>query len=263
MKVLLSTHSPFIVRGAPVDAKVYWLQEGAKNSEDRLAVELAIGWGAFGKKAILISEDTNLGHLRKIIAQWPEVDRNVAFYPGSGFKSLPTPNQAKEIHDALGGKYKIIVHRDRDALTDAEVARLVADYQAEGIHLWFPQEADVEAYFCQPIFIEAFLGCTLAEADVFLNGVLGNQQPIREQFNSQRAALNQELYKHGGSPTNDDVWNEFAVRPLKGAKGKHVLGQLQNSIGQHKFSKSLILGSNLNGQVALDLKHKIEQVFAA
>ncbi|MCR6626064.1 MAG: AAA family ATPase [Pseudoxanthomonas sp.] len=263
MKVLLSTHSPFIVRGAPVDAKVYWLQEGAKNSEDRSAVELAIGWGAFGKKSILISEDTNLAHLRKIISQWPEVDRNVAFYPGSGFKALPTPKQAKEVHDALGGKYKIIVHRDRDALTDAEAARLIAEYQSEGIHLWLPQEADVEAYFCQPNFVETFLGCTLAEAETFLNGVLANQQTIREQFNSQRAALNQELHKQGGSPTNDDVWNEFATRPLKGAKGKYVLGQLQNSIGQHKFSKALILGSNLNGQVALDLKHKIEQVLAA
>ena len=260
MKVLMTTHSPFIVRGAPVDAKVYWLQDGVKNSDDRPAVELAIGWGAFGKKAILLSEDGNTVHLRKIIAQWPEVDRNVAFYPGSGFKALPTPKQAKEIHDALGGKFKIIVHRDRDALADEEVTRLVAEYQAEGVHLWFPQESDVESYFCQPNFIESFIGCTLVEAENFLNDVLGNHQPIREQFNSQRAALNQELYKQGGSPTNDDVWNQFAPRPLRGAKGKYVLGQLQNTIGQHRFSKALILGSKLNGQVALDLKHKIEQI---
>lgn len=262
MKVVMTTHSPFIVRGAPVDAKVYWLQGGTKNSEDREAVELAIGWGAFGKKAILLSEDGNVAHLRKIIAQWSEVDRNVAFYPGSGFKSLATPKQAKEIHDALGGKFKIIVHRDRDSLTDDEVARLVAEYQAEGIHLWLPQESDVEAYFCQPNFIESFLGCTFADAEAHLIGVLANQQPIRDQFNSQRAALNQELYKQGGSPTNEDVWNQFAARPLKGAKGKYVLGQLQNVIGQQRFSKTLILSSSLNGQVALDLKHKIEQVLA-
>lgn len=263
MKVVMTTHSPFIVRGAPVDAKVYWLQEGARNSEDRSAVELAIGWGAFGKKAILISEDGNLANLRKIIEQWPDVDRNVAFYPGSGFKSLPTPKQAKEIHDALGGKFKIIVHRDRDALTDDEAARLAAEYLAEGIHLWFPQESDVESYFCQPNFIESFLGCPFAEAEGYLAGVLGaHPDPIREQFNSQRAAINQELYKQGGSPTNDDVWNQFAARPIKGAKGKFVLGKLQDSIGQHKFSKTLILRRKLSGLVALDLKHKVEQVLA-
>lgn len=263
MKVLMTTHSPFIVRGAPVDARVYWLQDGVKNSEDREAVELAIGWGAFGKKVILISEDGNLAHLRAIIAQWPEIERNVAFYPGSGFKSLPTPRQAKEIHDALGGKFKIIVHRDRDALTDTEVARLITQYQKEGIHLWFPQESDVEAYFCQPSFIESFLRCTLSDAEAYLDDALGKQQPIKEQFCNQRATLNQELHKQGGSPTNDDVWAEFASRPLKGAKGKFILGQLQNAIGQHIFSKTLILSSKLNGQVALDLKHKIEQVLSA
>lgn len=264
MKVLMTTHSPFIVRGAPVDARVYWLQDGAKNSEDRSAVELAIGWGAFGKKAILISEDGNIAHLRKIIEQWPEVDRNVAFYPGSGFKQLPKPKQAKEIHDALGGKFKIIIHRDRDSLTDDEVASLIAEYQAEGVHLWFPQESDVESYFCQPDFIESFLSCSQSDAENYLLAVLDtHQQPIRDQFNSQRTALNQELYKEGGSPTNDDVWMQFAERPLKGAKGKFVLSKLQNTIGQQKFTKDMILGSKLNGHVALDLKHKIEQVLGA
>lgn len=263
MKVLMTTHSPFIVRGAPVNAKVYWLQDGAKNSEDRSSVELALGWGAFGKKAILISEDGNLAHIRKIIEQWPELDRNVAFYPGSGFKSLPTPKQAKEIHDALGGKLRIIVHRDRDALTDDEAAKLVAKYNDEGIYLWLPQESDVEAYFCQPRFIESFLDCTLAEAEAHLSGVLSkNQQPIRDQFNSQRTALNQELYQQGGSPANDDVWKQFAQRPLRGAKGKYVLGQLQNAIGNALFSKALILGATWKNQVALDLKHQIEQVLA-
>lgn len=264
MKVLMTTHSPFIVRGAPVDARVYWLQEGAKNSEDRSAVELAIGWGAFGKKAILISEDGNTAHLRKIIEQWPEIDRNVAFYPGSGFKQLPKPKQAKEICDALGGKFKIIVHRDRDSLTDGEVDGLIAEYQAEGIHLWLPRESDVESYFCQPSFIEFFLSCSLVEAEKYLSDVLdGHSQPILDQFNKQRVAINQELYKEGGSPTNDNVWDQFSGRTLKGGKGKFVLGKLQNAIGQQRFSKEAILGSKLNGQIALDLKHKIEQVLDA
>lgn len=264
MKVLMTTHSPFIVRGAPVDARVYWLQDGAKNSEDRSAVELAIGWGAFGKKAIMISEDGNIAYLRKIIEQWPEVDRNVAFYPGAGFKSLPTPKQGKEIHDALGGKFKIIVHRDRDALTDNEVTKLVADYQAEGVHLWFPKESDIEAYFCQSSFLESFLDCTLAEADAYLAEVFeAYSVPISDQFIKHRAAHNDELHKAGGSPRNEDVSTQFSVRPLKGAKGKFVLGNLSNRIGQHKFSKTLILASKLNGQVALDLKHKIEQVLGA
>jgi predicted ATPase len=264
MKVVMTTHSPFIVRGAPSDARVYWLQEGAKNSLDRTAVELAIGWGAFGKKIVLVSEDSDLGFLRKLIAQWPEIDRNVAFYPGSGFKNLPTAQQAAELCSALGGKYKIVVHRDRDSLTDDETAKLVEAYEAEGVHLWLPAGSDVESYFCCPSFIELFVQCTSAEATGYVDAVLDKHPvPIREQFNKQRAAHNEELHKQGGSPTSDDVWASFQQRQLKGAKGKFVLGQLKTAIGSQKFSKEAILAAKLSGSVGLDLKHELEKALTS
>ncbi|MBY8337992.1 ATP-binding protein [Alteriqipengyuania sp. NZ-12B] len=50
LKILLTTHSPFIVRGAPAEANVTWLAEGEVVTDDRSTVELALGWGAFGKK---------------------------------------------------------------------------------------------------------------------------------------------------------------------------------------------------------------------
>jgi hypothetical protein len=48
--------------------------------------------------------------------------------------------QAIELYEALGKQYKIIVHRDRDSLTDAEIQRLVNDYESDGIKLWFPEQ---------------------------------------------------------------------------------------------------------------------------
>ena len=108
LKILLTTHSPFIVRGAPQSTKVFWLKDGVVESENRREVELSLGWGAFGKKIIIISEDANTSFLKKIISQWPELDKFVTFYPGSGYKSIPTPTQAVEVSEALGGKYKIL-----------------------------------------------------------------------------------------------------------------------------------------------------------
>lgn len=263
MKVVMTTHSPFIVRGAPSDSKVYWLHEGAKNSEDRTAVELAIGWGAFGKKVVFVSEDSDLAFARKLVAQWPEIDRNVAFYPGSGFRSLPSARQAAELHEALGGKYEIIVHRDRDSLTNAEVEVLRDAYTAAGVHLWLSFGPDIEAYFCDPTFLELFLQCTAAEAVGHVEAVLAKHPvPIREQFDRQRASHNEELHKQGGSPTNDDVWTSMQAKPLKGAKGKFVLRQLTNEIGQATFSRDKILTAELNGTLGIDLKHLIEEILA-
>lgn len=263
IKILLTTHSPFIVRGAPPGTNVCWLQEGNVESQNRQLVEIALGWGAFGKRIILVSEDSHTALLRKLVSQWPEIDRAVAFYPGNGFKSLPTAHQANELAATLGGKFKILVHRDRDSMTDDETQRLSAQYEAEGVNSWFPQESDVESYFCTTNFLEIFLSCSQQQASDYVTDILTQHAiPIRDQFNSQRATHNQELYPAGGSPINDDVWNAFQQRPLKGAKGKFIFNQMKNKVPAGAFSVDKVLNGTLGGQVALDLKHKIEQILA-
>ncbi len=263
VKIILTTHSPFIVRGAPAGTNVCWLQDGAIESQNRSLVEVALGWGAFGKRLIIVSEDSNTSLLKKLIAQWPEVDRAVAFYPGNGYKNIPTPLQAKELYETLGGKFKILVHRDRDSLTDEESNKIVSQYQAQGAGLWFPVESDVESYFCKVEFIEIFLACPQQQAQNYVEQVLAQHSiPIRAQFDSQRAAHNEEVHKAGGSPMNDTVWAVFQHRPLKGAKGKFVFKQLKNKIPASAFCEDKILGGAIGGQIAIDLKHKIEQLLA-
>lgn len=263
IRVILTTHSPFIVRGAPPGTNVCWLNDGGVESQDRQLVEVALGWGAFGKKLIIVSEDSNTSLLRKIVAQWPEIEHSVAYYPGNGYANVPNLSQAKELADTLGNKFKILVHRDRDSLTDAEVVSLQLSYEAEGVCLWLPRESDVEAYFCQSGFLELFLGCSEQQALDYVSDVLVQQEvSIKAQFNKQRTAHNRELYHAGGSPTNDDVWTGFQPRPLKGAKGKFVFNQLKNKIPGNLFKEDKILEATLGGQVALDLKHKIEHILA-
>ena len=262
-KIILTTHSPFIVRGAPVGTNVYWLQGGVIESQNRALVEVALGWGAFGKRMIIVSEDSNTALLRKLVAQWPEIDHAVAFYPGNGYANVPAPHQTKELAETLGGKFKILVHRDRDSLTDEEAQKLSGQYEAEGAALWLPFESDVEAYFCQVEFLEVFLGCSQQQAQDYVSEVLNQHAvPLREQFNKQRTAHNRELYQAGGSPANDLVWAGFQQRLLKGGKGKFVFKQLKAKVPGSVFSEDKILNGSLGGLTALDLKHKIENILA-
>lgn len=261
LRVLLTTHSPFIVRGAPTSANVYWVNNGTIESGNRREVELALGWGAFGKKIIIVSEDTELGFLKKIISQWPELDKYITFYPGTGYKHITTPQQASDIDAALGNKYKIVVHRDRDSLTDIEVEMLTQQYAEKGISLWFPELSDLESYFCRSQFLEDFLGYSETEAVACLEEVLASYRiPCRAQFDSQRAAHNEELYKTGGSPQNENVWAEFQTRPLRGAKGKRIFCQLKNKIGNRIFNENAIQSHNITVEIAPDLKTTLEQL---
>lgn len=263
IKILLTTHSPFIVRGAPPSTNVTWLRVGNVESQNRQLIEIALGWGAFGKSIILVSEDSNTALLRKLVSQWPDLERAVAFYPGNGFKNVPTASQARELAATLGGKFRILVHRDRDCLTDEEVQKLKEQYEAEGANIWFPVESDVESYFCASSFLEIFLACSQQQAVSYVADILEQHAiPIRDQFNKQRAAHNQELHSAGGSPQNDEVWGSFQERHLKGAKGKFIFKQLKNKVPANAFSEENVLNSTLGGAVALDLKHRIEQILA-
>jgi len=263
IKILLTTHSPFIVRGAPPATNVCWLRDGSIESQNRHLVEIALGWGAFGKSIIIVSEDSNTELLRKLLSQWPTLDRVIAFYPGNGYKNVPTPNQANELASTLGGKFKILVHRDRDSLTTEETNLLKQSYESKGTYLWFPEGSDVEPYFCDDSVIASQLNCSLQQAADYVDAVLTQSSTsIREQFYKQRAVHNQELYPAGGSPTNDAVWISFQQRALKGAKGKYVFRQLKNKVPAGKFCESNILMGTLSGEVALDLKLTIEQILA-
>ncbi len=238
IKIIMTTHSPFIVRGAPIDTNIFWLADGEKFADDRILVELALGWGAFGKKVIVVSEDSKNILLKKLIRQWPEIDRAVAVLPGSGHKNLLTLPEAKELRATLGGKFNLLVHRDRDSLSDDEVTTMRDNYKSEGIQLWLTDQSDIEAEFCDPIFLSELTNQPIETCNQWITDILEkHHSDIHDQFSRQRAAHNVELHKEGGGPTNNDVWNSFKKRPLKGAKGKFIFAKLKNMVPSNAFSE--------------------------
>nr|WP_255460799.1 AAA family ATPase [Novosphingobium sp. ERN07] len=263
IKIIMTTHSPFIVRGAPADTNVIWLADGEKKTDDRSVVELALGWGAFGKKVIVVSEDAKNDFLKKLIRQWPEIDRAVTVLPGRGYQHLLSKSEAIELRASLGNKFKVLVHRDRDSLTDAEVLALKADYESEGIRLWVTDQSDLEAEFCDSAFLSSLTGEPVATCEGWIADVLAqNQAPITEQFAAQRAAHNAELHKAGGSPPNEEVWASFQGRPLKGAKGKTVFKQLKNKVPGNKFSEIAVLNHDNHPERAASLKANLADLLA-
>lgn len=263
IKIIMSTHSPFIVRGAPADTNVVWLSDGQITADDRSVVELALGWGAFGKKVIVVSEDARNDLLKKLIGQWPEIERAVTVLPGRGYTHLLTKEEAQELRASLGDKFKVLVHRDRDSLTDEEVVELKDAYASEGIRLWLTDQSDLESEFCDPEFLVALTGQPMLTCENWLSEILNqNQVPIKEQFAKQRAAHNGELHKAGGSPTNDDVWAAFQGRTLKGAKGKFVFKQLKNKVPANAFSETTVEALVNYPERALSLKANLEDLLA-
>ena len=103
MKIILATHSPYIVRGAPLSTQILWMMDGRLQIGNRSNLELALGWGLMGKKLLILSEDQDTTLLKKILSQWPDLERQITVHPGHGYKSLTTPEQAEELMTTLQG----------------------------------------------------------------------------------------------------------------------------------------------------------------
>ncbi len=257
-RIIIATHSPFIVRGRTFDTNVYWLKDGELQESDPQNVETALGWGSLGKKILLISEDQDLTLLRAILRQWPDLDRQIALYPRNGIKSLPQPKEVGNIYDFLGKKLKILIHRDRDTLTDKECAKIQNQYDAEFTSFWFPEMWDIESYLCTPKTLSEVKNISEVQAGDEIKDIIGQHQiDFEREFESGRTTVNRELYASGGSPQTTDLRKDFIENSR--VKGKTLLKKIvdrnQSAISRHSLTKAA-----LDGNLAMDLKAKIESI---
>ena len=131
------------------------------------------------------------------------------------------------------------------------------------IQLWLTDQSDIEAEFCDPRFLSALTNEPIDVCQRWLSEILvQNAVPIGEQFAKQRAVHNAELHKAGGSPTNNEVWDSFQDRTLKGAKGKFVYNQLKNKVPRNGFSDILVESTKGGFENALSLKTTLEMMLA-
>lgn len=261
-KVIVATHSPYVLRGAPIDAKVLWMNNGALASQERATLEFSLGWGIMGKKIIIFSEDQNISFLQKIVSQWPELDQHIKIHPGNGYQNLIQPNQAKQIIETLQNSISVLIHRDGDALTEEERTRLKEEYKASGAFLWITEGTDIEAYFCDKNIISKVCGISIEEASEKLSSAITKkQQETQDKFYKHRKTHNSEIWTEGGSPGNDKALEEIQKRLLGGAYGKGVLKELQNIFRTGVFSNDNILATDLRDiSIAEDLKEILTEI---
>lgn len=87
-----------------------------------------MGWGLLDRRILLITEDEEAGMLRTLLAQWPQLDRQVAIWPVRGSSKVPEAEVVRDFIDVAADSLKVVVHRDRDFLMPDEVNALQKPY---------------------------------------------------------------------------------------------------------------------------------------
>ena len=252
--VLITTHSPFVAQGLPLGSRSVWVRDGSIiASSDGDEIKQALGWGAIDRKYILCTEDSSKNLLERILKQRPDTFDKVAVVPFEGCSKLGSGAPLKSLRSALGNSHKVIVHRDRDCMSDAELDQWASEMKGHGLIPWITKHSDIEAYFCEPSNIVAIYGIKPDEADAIICQTLAqNEEALKDEFFNKRKEVNKKIYeKTGGSPSSDDLWSTEEV--LRKVKGKTFISKVRSTLKAEGHDEKRIICPDKGFTVAEDL----------
>lgn len=269
-QVVVTTHSPSVVRALPADAKVVWMKGGLPQPDGDTEGRRLMGWGLLDRRVLLITEDEDAGMLRTILAQWPHLDRQVAIWPVRGSSKVPEAEVIKDFISASADSLKIVVHRDRDFLMPDEIDALKAPYTDDGLSFWCTQFSDVEAYWTNDAVIAEHFNITILEAQALLAEAVALCHQDDDALKKRRKKRNDvatKINRQGILPQYSDVDVE-AEATFHGSQysilGKDLRDAVRTAaqahVYQNRTSYSRVIPPAQKGQIATDLRDLLTSI---
>lgn len=156
-QVLLSTHSRHLLDECiDMGAPIRWMASGEleENEVSRLPVLLSLGALDVGDRirdgqieTVVLTEDSRTKYIEKILASSGRDLDKTTVWPYGGCTQLNAAKVLASFLDDLAPGCEVIVHRDRDYLSDAEIRELCRKYESNGFKLFITVGTDIESHF--------------------------------------------------------------------------------------------------------------------
>lgn len=264
-QVILTTHSPHIVRAASPAAKLVWMKDGTVETEDDEVIRRLLGWGGLDKAALFFVEDEDDKPLRAVLRQWPNLARQLAVCRCYGIDNLPRDKFLTGL--LLDGKLKnrALLHRDGDFMTPEEAEKWAQNFKTPGVFPWVTTGSDIEAYFCDANYLCALYNVPLHVAEEWRHLAAQKVAKARDTFLDKRKNVVRAVWPNGGSPDAEAMWEAAGGLSPTTVKGKKLHAALKTVIKAKKLDDSLLNAFVIPAGyiVAPELKALIEEATAS
>lgn len=264
-QIILTTHSPHMVRAASPAAKLVWMRDGTVETKDDEAIRRLLGWGGLDKAALFFVEDEDDKPLRAVLRQWPDLARQVAVCRCFGIENLPRDKFLEGLLVDGELKIKALLHRDGDFMNDDEAAKWRRGFKTPGVFPWVTTGSDIEAYFCQTDYLCALYGVPPEEAEQWRQQAAKTVKKARETFLAKRQNVVRVLWPNGGSPDAEAMWTDAGGISPATVKGKRLHAALKTVVKAAGKNDSLLNSFTIpvDFTVAPELKALIEEAVAS
>jgi hypothetical protein len=256
-RVLIATHSRTML-DALQDRNVasfLWLEHGEVHKErdkGRLAMLLALGAldGAErvyhgNYRLVIFTEDTDKKHryLRAILEANGFSHEDILIKSYNGSSEFNAASLLTEFIKDIRPGIEVLVHRDRDFMTDEELQTIEAKFEKSGVSLLIPDGSDIEARFASPEHIAETTNLSFDDANALVDEVIKeNAVAITRRYTNKRTEIKTSFYKGHTKdcPSVDTLMPGDILLPHH-AVGKELFGWIANALETRRLAQGSAL----------------------
>lgn len=243
-QVILATHSRILVEALQDSANLIWLKAGVVFQQginlDHIPMLLDIGaLNDFDRlktgkiEWLFLSEDSDMTPLKMLALRTGFNTKSSLFFSYRGISNFETAvTVARFVHE-ISPTTKVIIHRDRDFMTDEEIKRAIARVEEVRAKLFVTEGSDIESYFTSAEHVSYYTSLSIAEVTAWLDEIAQQHHvQLQHSFTRKRDEVKKALYKNDphNCPDTISLLGGSIPLPPEMRLGKMVLSKLHESM---------------------------------
>lgn len=243
-QIIVSTHSRHLVDALHEDANFVWLRDGRVFEQGielpRIPLLLDIGaLDSFDKlmagaiEWVILSEDSDL-RLIKILAECSGfASGQTLFFSYKTSSNLEPAKMLASFILEISPETKIVIHRDRDFMTDGEVSLISERISQCGAIPFITESSDIESYFVRSAHIAACVSAPKTDVLAWLGQIAyESHNSLLHAFTRKRDEVKHLLYKNNPDefPATISLIGETMPLPPKSRHGKFMFKKVRSSL---------------------------------
>lgn len=250
-QVILSTHSKHIIDSLYGEANFVWMKDGnvQKQGIDLDKISMFLDLGALNDldrvtsglvDNIFLTEDRDKKYFRALL-QYNGFDMTkTAVYSYKTCTNIQGAIVSADLLKEMSPNCHVIIHRDRDFMTDDEVESVKETIERGGAIPFITKESDIEGYFTNIDHLHHITGTPLPEIQAWLSEIATqNHVVIQSAFHSKRDVIKFDLYKGrlAECPNHLSLFGNQVPTSTNNIKGKFLLKKIRGGM-QDKLGRS-------------------------
>lgn len=251
-QILVSTHSRHLVDALYEDSNFIWLKEGKVFQQglslDILPMLLDIGaldsydkLKAGAVQTVILTEDRKMEFVKVLAEESGFGLDETLFFSYKTSTNLESAIMLAEFMADIAPNTKVIVHRDRDFMTDDELEKVITRIEEVGADCYITEGSDIESYFVGAAHLAALLEEDSDEVREWIDSLAqDNHNDLSLTFGRKREEIKHLLYKKNLNefPDTAKLLGKKIPLPEENRKGKDMLKVIRANMHE-RFGKTV------------------------